>query len=360
MEKSTQHLKAIDQLRGIAILLVLANHTFGWAKVKYPQPFAHGTELSLTNIIGFSATNIFANGFFGVMIFFVLSGFCIRWSHLNASKFKWSDFYKRRFFRIFPAYWFWLAVAAYMANAEPKDIFFHGILAHNFSKEYFHSIYGPFWSIAIEWQIYLIYPLLFFAAAKVPPKVMLLMLACIGVCSNFISSGFVSSLLETKILSIFGRLPTALLFSWMLGYYLAESLKKEELKKPSLGILMCSIALGILAYSHPNTCFLASAPWSYAAYHLVLLFLSKSHSFKLRFFDAISWIGVISYSVYLSHDLFAGIYPYIANFLDLPKGGFIAGAVTLQVMTLPMLTLGYISYRLIEIPGISLGKRIRI
>lgn len=78
---SDKHLGFIDQLRGVAILLVALGHIFGYAESRYPAPF----ELLYTTpepgeIAGFLFTSIFCNGFTGVMLFFVISGFCIRWS----------------------------------------------------------------------------------------------------------------------------------------------------------------------------------------------------------------------------------------------------------------------------------------
>ena len=63
--ETNNHIKAIDQLRGMAILLVLANHTFGYAKVSYPMPLARETSFHISDIIGFSLTAIFSNEFLG-------------------------------------------------------------------------------------------------------------------------------------------------------------------------------------------------------------------------------------------------------------------------------------------------------
>lgn len=357
--QAPHHLKAIDQLRGVAILLVLANHTFGYAKVKFPMPFANGSHLSLSDSLGFSFMAIFANGFLGVMLFFVLSGFCIRWSHINSRALSWPDFYKRRFFRIFPAYWFWLIVAASVTGASVWDFFSHAVLSHNLIGDYFHSIYAPFWSIAIEWQIYLLYPLVIWITSKFNPRIVLIAFAIIGVLSSLISSNYVSSILGTDFLKIFGKLPTALMFSWMLGFYMAESMKTGQPIKSSLWLLFASLIAGILAYSHPNSCFLASIPWSYAAYQIAALFLSQGHRQIFRMFDWLAWIGIVSYSVYLSHDLFHMAYSPLSEYLSLPLNVWTSGLVSFLVMVFPMLLVGYLSYRLIEMPGIRIGKKFR-
>ena len=250
-------------------------------------------------------------------------------------------------------------VTAILSGAGTRDFLYHTLLAHNLVKEYYHSIYPPFWSIAIEWQIYLIYPLLIIAASKVRQHIMLILLAGIGIASSLISSGFIASLIGTDVLGIIGRIPTAFLFSWMLGFYMAESVKHGRRLDCSPRLLVLSLTVGVLFESYPNTCFLNSVPWTLAAYQTAALFISNRHHRVFRMFDWLAWVGVISYSIYLSHDLFAFTYSYVANFLNLTKGSVISGVSAAFVMIIPILLLGYISFKLIEMPGIWIGKQLR-
>lgn len=352
----TQHFKSIDQLRGIAIIMVLVHHSFGYSLSISPVPPEPGMFLSISKTLDFLFHRTIANGFFGVMIFFVLSGFCIRWSHIKTKNFTWKSFYQRRFFRIIPAYWVWLVIGATIAHSEMYDIVLHALLLHNLSESTYHSIIAPFWSIAIEWQIYLIYPLILLICKKFSRFQVLSFFTLVNLVSAIISSNPVADLLDTDVLKIFGRLPTSLMLAWMLGYYLADTKANNAEIKCSPRLLAASVIAGIMAYMHPKTCFLASLPWSFAAYHLVGLFLAGKIHWPLRRFDLLAPVGIISYSVYLSHDLFSIIYPKIENTLGLGSGTFFAGATATAILLAPMLVVGLVSYRLFEVPGARLGK----
>lgn len=77
------HLANLDILRAIAVLSVVVHHVF--AVTGFHVPY-------------FSE----AGGFFGVQLFFIISGYLISES---ASKYPLATYAKHRFFRIFPAYW---------------------------------------------------------------------------------------------------------------------------------------------------------------------------------------------------------------------------------------------------------------
>jgi peptidoglycan/LPS O-acetylase OafA/YrhL len=353
---NSQHFKSIDQLRGIAILMVLVSHSYGYSLSISPVPPEPSTFLSIGKTFDFLFHRTFANGFLGVMIFFVLSGFCIRWSHLKMKNFTWKNFYHRRFFRIIPAYWVWLAVGAALAQSDIRDILLHALLLHNFDANSYHSIIAPFWSIAIEWQIYLIYPILVLLTERLSRFSVLVLFTVTNLGSALLSSNAVAEMIESDMLKIFGRLPTALLLAWMLGFYLADDKIKKRETRCSYLLLFMFLLVGILAYLHPKTCFLAAVPWSFAAYQLVALFLAGKIKWPFKKFDCLTPIGIISYSVYLSHDFFAKIYPKIESTFQLGRGSFAAGATSTAILVLPMLLVGWISYRLLEVPGAKLGK----
>lgn len=140
----------LNSLRGVACLAVLFFHGLWW----YIPESATGTEKWLR-----IATQ---GGYRGVSLFFILSGLLIT-NILLKSRSR-SDyfplFYKRRALRILPAYYMILALLAlygvshlflalsflYMANMAP-------LLGVPMS-------YGPLWSLAVEEQFYLLWPLI--------------------------------------------------------------------------------------------------------------------------------------------------------------------------------------------------------
>ena len=144
----------IDGLRAVAVLLVLCFHIF-------PETIA--------------------SGFIGVDIFFVISGYLISniiIKNLDAGSFSFAQFYLRRFRRIFPALVFVLVCSSLFAliSLYPPDLLLFkkhllgGVLfVSNFiswlESGYFDvSAYSKpllhLWSLGIEEQIYVIWPLL--------------------------------------------------------------------------------------------------------------------------------------------------------------------------------------------------------
>src|SRR5690349_18330232 len=96
--------KELDSLRGIAIILVIAIHTF-----KRADYFTHHETLHFI-------TNLSSIGWVGVDIFFTLSGFLITSILLRTKKENhyFRNFYMRRALRIFPLYYAYIAVILFL------------------------------------------------------------------------------------------------------------------------------------------------------------------------------------------------------------------------------------------------------
>jgi peptidoglycan/LPS O-acetylase OafA/YrhL len=141
---STSHVDSLDGIRGIAVSLVVLFH-FG----------------------------ILPAGWIGVQIFFVLSGYLITGILLREKERSLSEylgrFYWRRSLRIFPLYFWFLAIAAasYAFYGEPKsfglDWPYLITYTTNFGRLRSTDI-GPafihLWSLAVEEQFYLVWPIL--------------------------------------------------------------------------------------------------------------------------------------------------------------------------------------------------------
>jgi peptidoglycan/LPS O-acetylase OafA/YrhL len=145
---------SLDGWRAISIVLVLLSHewaTKGAPKVTYP--------LSI----------IFDQGSLGVRIFFVISGYLI--THLMLREvsatghFNLRQFYTRRMLRIFPVYFMFLTVLALMQFAGLfKDIYSSWLGALTFTRNMVgrgDSPTGHLWSLAVEEQFYLAWPIAF-------------------------------------------------------------------------------------------------------------------------------------------------------------------------------------------------------
>lgn len=160
--RNAEHLPALDGLRGIAILLVLVHHFT-----------MHHPRLTWWDKIWAEGL---AFGWMGVDLFFALSGFLITGILLQTKGATrcLRNFYARRTLRIFPLYyltlvglffiwpaivetppafsqfqthqaWYWLYVANWLFATDLTNTSFHT---------------GHFWSLAVEEQFYLVWPLI--------------------------------------------------------------------------------------------------------------------------------------------------------------------------------------------------------
>ncbi|HEV2456273.1 MAG TPA: acyltransferase family protein, partial [Verrucomicrobiae bacterium] len=168
MSNSRKHLALLDYVRAAAILSVLLFHTLG-STFGYDDLPWHGWIRGFHVPVSFLCLLPFSFGQAGVAIFFVVSGFCIHLSFQQQGK-DWRGFWIRRFWRIYPAYIATMVLAVLFLTTNSrldlhsspiwKQLAAHLFLVHNFNQSTFTGIVGSFWSLAVEAQLYLLYPLL--------------------------------------------------------------------------------------------------------------------------------------------------------------------------------------------------------
>lgn len=152
-------IKSLEGVRGIACLTVM------WFHLNEIARSTHIWNPLQTNIV-YNA--IALGGAAGVTLFFVLSGFLLFMPYVKATLFEsqrpatWR-FYLRRMLRIIPAYYFSLGLLILLTHPEylrPDHLarlsLFLTLLMNTPST--FMKINGPYWTLAIEWQFYLILP----------------------------------------------------------------------------------------------------------------------------------------------------------------------------------------------------------
>ncbi len=171
--------EAVDGLRGLAILLVLVYHSwlFSWMT---PELSVFGYALPVDAVA--------RTGYLGVELFFMISGFVLFFpyaEHALAARTAPSlgDFAYRRFVKIVPSYA--LALAATAAVSLPlfpdRSSLLAALANHAaFAQNFFADAFGPnnsvLWSLAVEVQFYLIFPLLAWAFGRQPLVVALAMI----------------------------------------------------------------------------------------------------------------------------------------------------------------------------------------
>lgn len=167
------HLEPIDGLRGIAILMVVYQHTLATAVGNV-----------VTGTFGFRFPYFVANGWMGVGLFFVLSGFVLAlpyYSNVRTMKTA-NDFrgyYQHRAMRLLPLFVF-MAVVSYLVGAARGFDHLGSLLlclstASMFtSSEFFPKINGSFWSLMVEIWFSVLFPFLLLALRRYRMAIVLL------------------------------------------------------------------------------------------------------------------------------------------------------------------------------------------
>jgi len=150
----TGRIDALDGLRAVAIVLVIARH----CALVLPWP---GTTLAIL------VRRVMDTGWIGVDIFFVLSGFLITGILVDARgrgprppRDYFRAFYARRALRIFPVYYLFLGAMFFIGHAVvPEGSWWYWTYLSNilFARDGFRA-QSHVWSLAVEEQFYLVWP----------------------------------------------------------------------------------------------------------------------------------------------------------------------------------------------------------
>jgi peptidoglycan/LPS O-acetylase OafA/YrhL len=271
-KESLSYLSSLDLLRGLAALAVCFFH------------FTHGNPdfLSKENplfVVG-------RYGFLGVEVFFVISGFVIPYSMYRAGYTfqNVGKFLGKRFIRIEPPYLLsivmvlalnWLSTLSPYYRGEAYVVNFPALFLHlGYLNAFFHFPWynDVYWTLAIEFQYYLIIALVFpllMHRSKVYNYILILALSVLAFAIN-----------EHSLIFTYGLLFVAgiLLFQVRIGY----------LSQKEFGAMLLTVL--ILLYIRFDDRYLVAAllPYFFITY--------------FEFTDKVSkFLGQISYSVYLVH-----------------------------------------------------------
>lgn len=322
----------IDALRGFAALWVFLYHIwnaiFPW-NTSQIAPLAWDSTQPWYYYPSFF---LFQYGYFGVTIFFVVSGFCIhlpqarRYAATGKDGLKLESFFQRRFWRLYPAYFGSLFVASlslavmrfmeYRAKGWPlplPDHFYEQAFGVNeigynalFLLPFFESakdLNSVLWTLVFEVQFYVMYPLLLWLmrrAGLVPVGVVLLVFECWLMPSAKTQQSFQNH--NPWDYFFLGKY-----FEWYLGVVAAELIVRRQVTV-SRSRMWWLVAVGVV-YSCGCIFFEALWPTRDIAVALTTFFallgLVSTHpttatpsNVLFRFFV---WVGLFSYSLYLLH-----------------------------------------------------------
>lgn len=303
MKKLNYYKPQIDGLRALAVLSVIFYH------------------LDL-EIYG---TKIFNGGFIGVDIFFVISGYLITRIisyELDQNTFKFSLFYKRRIRRILPAlvlvkivtipFFVYYYLPLELKNTSLQILYSLGFLSNfyfwksekNYSLEGLDSPFLHTWSLSIEEQFYIIFPLTLVLLKKKLGG-FLIPVFLVLIIGNLFAGSLLSKHFSTfSFYMIIGRL-----WEFFLGSltFLIEKKSQNEKKSTSLSLFFSNLGIFLILFS----LFFFQHNWSHPSFvtlvpligTVLILYFSDKKNFISSFlsFKPLVGVGLLSYSLYLWH-----------------------------------------------------------
>jgi len=296
MKTSTPKITQIQGLRALAALLVTLFHA-KWV----------------------------SGGFIGVDIFYVISGFLITGLLIReierTGTINFKEFYARRFKRLLPTSFFvlaitavfsWLLIPATMRSSLGRDIIAAGLYVSNYLFAWWQADYqnldatpSPvihYWSLAVEEQFYLLWPLLillfFMVATRLKKKIALTVLVAAVTALSFVFSIYQT---ETSPIWAFYSLPTR---AWELGLGALLVLLPPIKTKKLVGLIGFVFVIASAFIFNETTAF----PGLNAVLPVLgtVMLIATINSWPPFLNDVANsrlfqWLGEISYPLYLWH-----------------------------------------------------------
>ncbi len=295
----SSEIKALTGLRGLAALYVVIFHGNGY----YLFPMA--------------IRPFIRHGYMAVDLFFILSGFVMAMTYAdlfrNGFHFKnFKQFLLLRLARIYPLFLLMTVITAILIatvlsqtyNFEdlPRALIFNFTLTHVWG--FCNSIVPPSWSISTEWLAYLLFPIAVYIAMHVPRRFSLLGLVVSFAVLWTIAYG-PTWIAETAIFRRHG--PLDIVSSYAIGTSLRclASFYIGLVAYRFKDLIPSRAAFVLLAGSVILLCFKGSDIWLIGMFALLIMALSHDEGPVAQWLSAkwAYWLGVISYALYLIHDL---------------------------------------------------------
>jgi peptidoglycan/LPS O-acetylase OafA/YrhL len=333
-DQAKERLGFLDVARGVAALLVLLEHGLGVQCPAY-RAWSAGS---------------FSLGRCGVVLFLVVSGFIIPKSlEQTGSQ---AIFWLRRFFRLFPAYWLSIAAAFLLVCLGvprvrvPIEQSADWLLNLTMFQGFFSRphVWGVFWTLQLELVIYAVCSLLL-AVRMLRRAGWIIGLVIVG----YAALGIGRPLVEGKPFTVGG--PRLLYWAPMMGL-VAQRCLTGEVRIAGLWAVVLGQAAAVAAVWGVNHALypevvtgggLTELACTWGCVYSVFLLLMAGRNRALPVFAR--WLGRISYSAYLLHPL-----------VLMMTAGVTQAWLFWPVFLLGTLLLAELSYRLVEAPGIALGR----
>jgi peptidoglycan/LPS O-acetylase OafA/YrhL len=322
---------SLNGLRAISILIVIGAHL-------RIHNFFPETNKAL-KYFGF----MFFNGQLGVNVFFVISGFLITTLLIRererSGTISLKNFYARRAFRIFPAYYFLLSVyfvlqiLGYM-HFKPVE----WLVNVTYTKQFFPSgddFAGHLWTLSVEEVFYLVWPFIFMKSGKYSVRIILVLIGCV-VVGRVINFDYTYPRLTNTIFTTGDSLLIGCLFAIKRDQIEAWIVKRGKWMYALFpGVILCVMVYNYFYHldspngGYRNAFWLAQVvlPVLYSLIGslglitnlligTIIIYSIRVATLWSRFLNlsVMDYIGRLSYSIYLWQQLFTQDHPFLHQF----------------------------------------------
>ena len=371
-EREPQRFEFIDALRGWAILGVLWCHAGLFQKVP-----------------GFFEDAV-TSGSRGVQLFYLVSAFALFWS-MNSRKsreiYPLRNYFVRRFFRIAPM--FYIAVALYMytggidrVNYAPEGVgAFHVMTTMTFVNgwipSHINSVVPGGWSVAVESNFYFLLPLIFLFVKNLRSALWLLWGVLVAVWG--MNRGLHSLLQKVYANELSTDNPLHKIYQFMLDNYeyswlpnqmgvfalgvvfyflfIQNNLSKFD-KRDSFLLLVLSLSFMWPLLREYHLGFMPNH-FLFGAAFLLFVWSLSIHPWVFFVNPVVRYIGQISFSLYLLHfAFFNSVRELLGAGFFVPEKNIFRYAAGFIVLLALSVVAASVSYYLIEVPGIALGRKL--
>lgn len=353
--KEMVHLRYLDALRGIAILMVIFTH----AAIVSEQ---YGKFMTAC-----------LSGQRGVQLFYIISAFTLCMSldrRSEKEKNQLQNFFIRRFFRIAPLFYAAIVANLFFQGLAPRPEALEGLkwwevasgffFLNGLSPNAINSVAIGGWSVAVETTFYCLLPWLHSRFNDLWKCLRLLLVSCIAAPAISYSLGAVFPASQEYFQFLWFPIEFPVFVMGMVAYHLSKLLPKWSIHVGG-GIGLVALGAEIFLSSLPNTN--TRLYWSSLAFVPLVLGLSV-WNWKFLVNQATIFLGRISYSLYLTHFFALIIVTHLVQkntgvlHSEWLRGTLPGFVVTFAAVLAISVVISVVTFKLIEEPGISLGRRI--
>lgn len=363
------HFMALDGMRGIAALLVVFCHCVEVdARIGGLNPPASWYRVDIITALFYSPLHFLWDGEDAVIFFFVLSGFVLSLSFLNGKAPPYPHYLIRRFFRLYPAlivsilFSCLILLVAHPIRDKALSIWLPGqgqseasvgmVAGHLLllGNEKYQWLDIPIWSLVHEARISLIFPFLMLVLRRTQWGFAALSVGAFAgsvMVSHFITLGMFSDVfMRTFHYVVFFALGALLAINRNM---LIKAFYAFSFRWRALALFLAFLALCV-RWTFPVGATLADILAGAGSGTFIVCALSFPRVGRWLSGPLSSWLGRISYSLYLIHMPILAMWIYVLH-------GY-SPLVAAALLTVPSsLFMAHLMAKFVESPGMAIGRR---